>query len=84
MTRVHVLAVTLLLSAPALVGCTSVRYRDDDTVPETVGKTLVVVPAVVGVFLFEGFASDIRYRNERIETTRDLGQGEHDRYHELY
>jgi len=27
----------------------------------------------------------LRYTTyERIETTRDLGQGEHDRYHELY
>ena len=65
-------------------GCKSLEYRDDDSIPETVGKTIVILPGVVGVALYEGFAADVRFRQERIEFNEETGLGETDYYREIY
>ena len=82
--RIAALLVLAGLVAVSTSGCKSLEYRDDDSIPETVGKTIVIVPAVIGVALFEGFAADVRYRQDRIEFNEEAGLGETDYYREIY
>ena len=67
-----------------LPSCKSMEYRSDDSLPETVGKTIVVVPIVVGAFIFGGFAADVRHRSEQSLLNDELGHGETDYYRQIY
>ena len=71
-------ALALLVLAPALAGCASLEHRHDDTLPETVGKTLVLLPVDVGVILYAGFAADVRHRDQRLDAYPGLSADERD------
>ncbi len=77
-------ALVMAFAVAFLPACTSLEYQSDDSLPATVGKTIVVVPIVVGAFIFGGFAADVRHRSQQSLLNDELGHGETDYYREIY